>query len=263
MTSDHKRQVPPTIYGRDYFLRDCEGWREYSRGGLSFRLRRALELAAVERNERVLDIGCGRGESLAWVGRAGAVGVGIDYSKDAVELSHATLNTQGLAEHALVALGSAEHLPLADQSVDCVLMLDVVEHLYPDQLQAALREAHRVLVAGGRIVVHTAPNRWFYRWGYPVLRVVERLHGRRLPGNPRVRFAYHNDVHVNEQSPASLRTAMRNIGFATRIFVDDARTDWASMGGLSRALGRFATKLPGMRWIVCGDIYALGRRTDR
>jgi len=40
-------------------------------------------------------------------------------------------------------------LPFEPGTFDRVLMLDVVEHLYPAELAEALREARRVLKPGG------------------------------------------------------------------------------------------------------------------
>ena len=54
--------------------------------------------------------------------------------------------------------GSAQALPYASDSFDVVLSHEVLEHLPDDR--AAVREAHRVLRPGGRLVVF-APNRWY------------------------------------------------------------------------------------------------------
>ncbi len=58
-------------------------------------------------------------------------------------------------------LSCAETLPLADQSFDGVLLLDVLEHV-SDQ-QAVLREIQRVLKPGGTLVL-SVPHRGLLGW---------------------------------------------------------------------------------------------------
>jgi cyclopropane fatty-acyl-phospholipid synthase-like methyltransferase len=38
-------------------------------------------------------------------------------------------------------------------------MLDVVEHLTPTELDRTLAQARRILAPGGRLYIHTFPNR--------------------------------------------------------------------------------------------------------
>ena len=107
-------------------------------------------------------------------------------------------------------------LPFATASYDRVLMFDVVEHLYPWELQQALAEVNRVLKPNGRFIVHTAPNVWYDRYAYPLVRFVRRLMGQgdRYPANPREFLVGHNvHVHVNEQSQFSLHRALTQAGF--------------------------------------------------
>ena len=56
-------------------------------------------------------------------------------------------------------------------------MFDVVEHLYPWELNQALNEAHRLLTLTGKLIIHTAPNRWYDQFAYPNRASVRRLMG--------------------------------------------------------------------------------------
>jgi ubiquinone/menaquinone biosynthesis C-methylase UbiE len=110
----------------------------------------------------------------------------------------------------------AKRLPFPDGAFDRVLMFDVVEHLYPWELDAALVEVVRVLRAGGMFVVHTAPNRWYDVYAYPLVRLVRTIQGkgRLYPKDPRALNVAHNqDVHVNEQDMAGLRRNLKRAGF--------------------------------------------------
>jgi arsenite methyltransferase len=101
--------------------------------------------------ERILDIGCGPGfyvaELLDQVGPQGSV-VGVDASTQM--LAVAARRCEG---HRNVAFheGDATSLPVADQSFDCALCVQVLE--YVSKPAVALAEMHRALKPGGRVVV--------------------------------------------------------------------------------------------------------------
>jgi SAM-dependent methyltransferase len=105
--------------------------------------------------------------------------------------------------------------PTLDGSFDRVLMFDVVEHLYPWELHAAMREVHRVLRPDGRFIIHTAPNRWYDRYAYPWVRRFRSLlgQGARYPEDPRAITPVNQHVHVNEQDILSMRRALNAAGF--------------------------------------------------
>jgi arsenite methyltransferase len=117
------------------------------------RRRRGLVQAALAARpgERVLDVGCGPGfyvaELLETVGRDGSV-VGIDLSRDM--LTVAAARTEG-HENVELLEGSATEVPLADESVDRAVCVQVLEYV-PD-VPAALREMRRVLSDRGRLVL--------------------------------------------------------------------------------------------------------------
>lgn len=211
--------VPSTLYTEQYFLHVCEGYQEFlsSEGAyLSQRLTEALAVAGIAPGMAVLDVGCGRGEILRHTTRLGARAFGIDYAAVAVRLSQNIAADEAKEGRPVgVYQASALYLPFEANTFDRVLMFDIVEHLYPAELDVALAEARRVLKSGGRIIVHTAPNVWYDRYAYPLVRLVRVLmgQGQRYPKNPREIIPANVHVHVNEQSMFSLARNLRRGGF--------------------------------------------------
>lgn len=96
---------------------------------------------------RVLEIGIGAGANLPLYGREVASLQGVDPSR--YLLARARRTAGWLPFPVSLLEQSAEQLPLADRSVDTAVVTWSLCSI-PDPL-AALREVHRVLVAGGRL----------------------------------------------------------------------------------------------------------------
>jgi cyclopropane fatty-acyl-phospholipid synthase-like methyltransferase len=259
--------LPSTLYTEDYFLEACEGYEEYlaTQGKhLSRRLAAAFKVAGVAPGMRVLDVGCGRGEILRHCARLGAQAYGVDYADAAVQLSRAVADAEaGAAGDMGVYQADAKRLPFPDGAFDRVLLFDVVEHLYPWELEQALSEVRRVLRPGGRIAIHTAPNRWYDAYAYPVVRLVRTAmgEGQRYPANPRaLNVAVNVDVHVNEQDPLSLRRALRETDFARiRVWLDSPPQNRQEATVLA-ALRRVAFGWPPFRWFFEREVFAVAEK---
>lgn len=105
------------------------------------------ELAALAPPRRMLDVGCGTGDFLLEARARGWDVAGVEVSPDAAAVAR---------RHDLVVSGGTlREAALPEASFDCVVLLDVIEHL-PDPV-AELREIRRVLRPGGVVVVET-PN---------------------------------------------------------------------------------------------------------
>lgn len=106
---------------------------------------------------RVLDIACGEGYGTAALGAAGAVSViGIDCSEAVCE--HA-----GQRYGVDTRLGSAENIPLEDESVDLIISFETIEHIrHP---VAFLDECLRVLAPGGTVIISTPNSAVFAAFG--------------------------------------------------------------------------------------------------
>lgn len=96
-------------------------------------------------NLRVLDAGCGTGGNVRFLQRYGHV-VGIDLAPEALE--PATQCLPGVLTRASVL-----HMPFADASFDLVTSFDVLYHRGVSDEITALREVHRVLRPGGRLLM--------------------------------------------------------------------------------------------------------------
>lgn len=106
-----------------------------------------------QRDSRIADLGCGHGALLYFLSRAGYTRIeGVDTSPEQIELAHQLGISQ--AQLGDVAEFLARH---ADGSLDAVLLMDVIEHLEPQELFDLLDSVQRVLVLGGTCLVHV-PN---------------------------------------------------------------------------------------------------------
>jgi ubiquinone/menaquinone biosynthesis C-methylase UbiE len=208
------QSIPPDVYDRDYFLSEiCEGFEEAQQGEVSFNKAKQVRLLGASPGLRILDAGCGRGETVVACARAGAEVAGIDYSEAAVELTREMLAE--IQPDAEIRVGSVTALPWPDGSFDRVQFSDVIEHLDPSQTVPALSEFRRVLKPGGYLLVHTAPNLMFMNYGWPSARPLVRLAGHREIVDRVDRwFEIAEEYHVNEQSVYSLRRHLRAAGFA-------------------------------------------------
>jgi SAM-dependent methyltransferase len=117
---------------------------------------------------RVLDVGCGNGYVLSRYASAGARTTGVDLTTAALDLSRTRYSLAGL-EGAFVH-ASAEQLPFADGSFDCVCSMGVLHHT-PDTARA-VAEIWRVLAPGGRLIVmFYHRNSVLYRFTFPLARL--------------------------------------------------------------------------------------------
>lgn len=210
-----KPAVSPDEYDRDYYLECCVGaeqWRE-SGGRAPLGLYKGmLQKAAMRPGETVVDIGTGRGELVAVAVELGAAqATGVDYSPDAVALAQETLAAHDVGDRAKVVLADARSIPVPDDHADLATLLDVVEHLSPDELDTALSEALRLLRPGGRLLVHTMPNRLVYDVTYRIQRAIWPPRWKSWPADPRREIE--RTMHVNEQTRRSLRRHLRRAGF--------------------------------------------------
>ena len=107
--------------------------------------RLAARLTGVGPTDVVLDVGCGPGAAARHAARLGATVTGVD--PEAVMLRLARLLSPRRITY---VTGVAEALPVENGSVTVLWSIATVHHW--NDVDAGLREAHRVLTPGGRLL---------------------------------------------------------------------------------------------------------------
>lgn len=171
---------------------------------------------------RVLDIGCGIGDTLAAL--APSHGVGIDFSSAQIDIARRRHPNLEFVE------GDAEDpatLTAVEGPFDYILVLDTIGSL--DDCQSFIEHLHPLCTRETRVVFGYFSHLW-----YPVLKLAESL-GVRMP-----------QPDQNVLSPADLRNLVSLADF------DPVKSEQrvllpASLFGIGRFVNRFISVLPGVR----------------
>jgi ArsR family transcriptional regulator len=112
--------------------------------------RRLIELIPPADVRSLLDIGTGTGRILELFGSRGVSGVGIDLSREMLQIARANLDRAGLKD-CYVRQGDMYQLPWPDPTFDAVTIHQVLH--FADEPAEAIAEAARVLRPGGRMAI--------------------------------------------------------------------------------------------------------------
>jgi len=116
-----------------------------------------VKFAAVDEEERVLDVACGTGVVAVTAALRGARAFGLDLTPVLIERARKNASLAGV-EIDFVE-GDAEALPYPDASFDAVL--SQFGHIFAPRPAVAVKEMLRVLKPGGRIAFSTWPPEHF------------------------------------------------------------------------------------------------------
>jgi len=111
----------------------------------------------IEKNEKILDLGCGWGRVLKPVLDLQGDAVGLDISHNMLGLSKKHLEKNGYQTPLLQ--GDGTRLPFRDNTFDKVYSLLVLQHLSKENGKAVFEEIQRILKAGGTAYIRV-PGRF-------------------------------------------------------------------------------------------------------
>ncbi len=115
---------------------------------------RALEIAAIQNGERVLEVALGTGLNFVEILKRNPKGwvYGIDVSMKMVEKARRRIDKTGQKNYTL-HLCDCRHLPFEDETFDVVMTQYLLDILPVEDFIPILLECKRVLKEGGRIVL--------------------------------------------------------------------------------------------------------------
>ena len=110
------------------------------------------------KNKYVLDAGCGAGYGSNILSKYCSKVVAIDISSETIQWCKQNYGAQNNLEFLEASLVK---LPFKDSTFDCIVNLEVIEHVQKDIQEAFLKEARRVLKPKG-ILISSTPNKEIY-----------------------------------------------------------------------------------------------------
>ena len=150
------------------------------------RRRHSIVLLWARGHQRILDAGCGSSVIIQSLNNA----IGMDFLFPKLRF----LRRYGIP----LAQGSAAALPFKDDSFDCVISSEVIEHVPYDD--ALFTEMRRVLKEDGTLILGT-PDYATLGW-----RIIEPIYGLLIPGG------YH-DEHITHYTQSTLTDILQRHGF--------------------------------------------------
>ena len=144
---------------------------------------------------RILDYGCGPGFLLERLLRWGVRAEGLEFSPESIDQVR-----KRCGDHPLfggITLADSVPSPIEDGSVDVLFLVEVLEHLPPEQLEQTLGDIRRILRAGGFLVATTPHNE-----DLDILKTI----------CPDCGCIFHPWQHVNSFTPHCITSLLRDHG---------------------------------------------------
>ena len=157
--------------------------------------------------------------------------------------------------------GNATNLPLKKNIFNRIFLLDLVEHLHKHELNTLFQDLKNILKEDGIIIIHTAPNKLYYEYGYNIIRFILYLFkGVKIEKD--IRSDYEKNMHVNEQTSKHLYKLLKRNGFNSNIrLFNSSHPDFLIRKNLpNHPLSTIILSI--INWttlsqIFCNDIYAV------
>lgn len=182
------------IWEKQYRQKGLKSQREYPNESMI-----AFVKGNCKPGDKILELGCGSGANIWFLGREGYRAYGIDYSKTGIEYCKAMLDKWG--SKAKLSVGDIKKLPYENNYFDAIVDIVCIQHLTFSEHLGCLKEVYRCLKRRGKYFsYHLGENSISYTHGGGKLinkNTIDNITDKRKPltGNGQTCFLSRNDYY--------------------------------------------------------------------
>lgn len=178
----------------------------------------SASLLELKKEDKVVDFGCGTGMMAIYLHiKFGCEVIGIDYSQDAIELAKENVReydrVRGGADEVPIQLMVSDitNLPMFG-NIKAVFLIDVVEHLYDEEIEALLEKIKGWCDKDIYIVIHT-DNKLYQKIIRPIADFIQVILGKNSLKKIKEDKKVENERHVNLTTVRALEKKLSRHGF--------------------------------------------------
>ncbi|MBI4394835.1 MAG: methyltransferase domain-containing protein [Candidatus Omnitrophica bacterium] len=231
--------LSPELYDKNYYLNSLPGIEYLNHLDLDPALRGTIKFGKISSGQRILDFGCGRGQLAIALAKKGCEVLATDFSQDAINFAREYVKQfpneiENRVEFKRMTIQDLDF----EAEFDAIIFNQVYEHLHDWELEILIAKFKRALKSNGCLVIST-PNLNYIRYLFPLKRLLEfpfktmKEISRLLRGRSRHASSFkaflkeifkiqypkseHTQLHINLQTPGSIRTFLERQGFRVRL----------------------------------------------
>ncbi|MFH1062548.1 MAG: class I SAM-dependent methyltransferase [Candidatus Omnitrophota bacterium] len=163
------KPVDSQHYSKDYYYNDNDGHKEFEQGldfAMHGKFKRFFDIVNPVKGQKILDIGCGRGEIAYYSAQRGCEVYSVDYSSAAVEIAKKTLEKLSAEKKNLVKVECLDIIEAEiKEKFDIVALIDVLEHLTPRQAEKLFMNFKDLVTDKSKVFIST-PNGFYEQYLY-------------------------------------------------------------------------------------------------
>lgn len=245
---EKKPGLGPELYDKNYYRHSLPGLEHSENPELIDEAApEMVRIGKIKPGQHILDFGCGRGTCAMALARYGFTVVGIDFSQDAVDFAreYAKRFPDEIQKRVSFLRRSMNEVTF-EQKFDCICLNQVYEHLHDWELEVLMQKFKRALKPDGVLIIST-PNLNYERFLFPLKRIIELpfktikmllriLRGRSKHTQSAQQFfgelfkirypeSEHTRLHINLQTPASIKQFMQKQGFRVHVECVDSHAN--------------------------------------
>jgi len=210
-----------------------------------------IRFGKIVQGNNILDFGCGRGACALALAQQGCTVLGVDYSPHAIQFADKLKKQfpKEVRNKVRFQRMRTEQLSV-EAEFDVIIFNQIYEHLHNWELENLLPKFKQALKPGGRLVIST-PNLNYIRYLYPIKRLVNLptkmikeslrvLRGKSKHASSvntflkeifKIRYpeSEHTRLHINLQTPWSMKQFLERQGFRTHVVCIDRHTNPISL----------------------------------